>query len=646
MRIVKKYDSFVNENMEMAKSIIGKKMDAFDKLKTLLSKNIGYIGKFTEYLMDENVGYNDLEKMYKDLVDLKGKNSPVDISKLSFEKASDKIIKTNNNILIANLINQFPSEQKKLIKDIAESNINTLIKVAKKEDLSAFISKISRYKDKRSLLDALNIFSKDSNNDREHVKSTIGNMQSEIVFENDDILIVKVPNIEDIKVLGSDTSWCILSQYNWDSYTKNRIQYILYDYSKDSHDPKFKIGFTLEKNGNLYAAHDILDKDTTDFLKNVLSDNDLSTSKIIQMDKSFKVIGEEDIDTITSKSTLASIELLLNSLTSNDTKAVYKLVIKLFNTFGYKKTDKNGDIVNKELTGPKNGLIFKAIKLLFSDKLPDGLITEEDFKNMDKRVYMFVKEKNMFSENLYKEDSLSLYSKKAVFDYSIDKCSDNIILKFLYNTSDREFFSTYYPTKIDYTKPIPEDKLRYDKDSLTKLSDRANKIYKEGTANFKDGNSIVTTESKSFGRTVAFLNYILGRKDICPDHDKLVNMCLEQSYDIDYPGLFTSEVDITGKKYVQSSNLPIDKLVKKDYPDTPIYLRPNDLGIVQKIMEHLDGHKILLKLSKESIKKILAKPTSWAHINKYGEQLIKMMKTIPLESGKTSTDGNVTIEVS
>ena len=56
MRIIKKYDNFVNENMEMAKSIIAKKMDAFDKLKTLLSKNIGYIGKFTEYLMDENIG--------------------------------------------------------------------------------------------------------------------------------------------------------------------------------------------------------------------------------------------------------------------------------------------------------------------------------------------------------------------------------------------------------------------------------------------------------------------------------------------------------------------------------------------------------------------------------------------------------------
>lgn len=61
MRIVKKYDNFVNENMEMAKSIVSKKLAAFDKLKTLLANNIGLIGKFTEYLMAENIGYNDLE---------------------------------------------------------------------------------------------------------------------------------------------------------------------------------------------------------------------------------------------------------------------------------------------------------------------------------------------------------------------------------------------------------------------------------------------------------------------------------------------------------------------------------------------------------------------------------------------------------
>ena len=143
MRIIKKYDNFVNENMEMAKSIIAKKMDAFDKLKTLLSKNIGYIGKFTEYLMDENIGYSDLEVLYKDLMELKSKNNPLDITKLSYEKVTDKIISTNNNILVNGLLKQFPSEQRKLIGDNVDFYFNILLIVAKKDELIPFISKIS-----------------------------------------------------------------------------------------------------------------------------------------------------------------------------------------------------------------------------------------------------------------------------------------------------------------------------------------------------------------------------------------------------------------------------------------------------------------------------------------------------------------------
>ena len=35
---IKRYNSFINENMDLAKSIISKKMKAFDQLKVLLKK--------------------------------------------------------------------------------------------------------------------------------------------------------------------------------------------------------------------------------------------------------------------------------------------------------------------------------------------------------------------------------------------------------------------------------------------------------------------------------------------------------------------------------------------------------------------------------------------------------------------------------
>ncbi len=53
------------ENMERAKSIISKKMKAFDSLKDLLKNNLGYIGKFTEYLINNNVPYKERDPSKK-----------------------------------------------------------------------------------------------------------------------------------------------------------------------------------------------------------------------------------------------------------------------------------------------------------------------------------------------------------------------------------------------------------------------------------------------------------------------------------------------------------------------------------------------------------------------------------------------------
>jgi len=82
--------------MDFAKSIISKKMAAFDKLKNLLSNNMGYMGKFTEFLFEENIPYESLEILYNDLIHLKKKNRSFDIGEFKYEKLVDKIISQNN----------------------------------------------------------------------------------------------------------------------------------------------------------------------------------------------------------------------------------------------------------------------------------------------------------------------------------------------------------------------------------------------------------------------------------------------------------------------------------------------------------------------------------------------------------------------
>ena len=70
----------------------------------------------------------------------------------------------------------------------------------------------------------------------------------------------------------------------WDRYTKGRFQFILYDFTKDDYDPKFKIGFTLEKSATLYAAHDIMDNSSYKELREVIEKYGL---KFSQFNKKF-----------------------------------------------------------------------------------------------------------------------------------------------------------------------------------------------------------------------------------------------------------------------------------------------------------------------------------------------------------------------
>jgi hypothetical protein len=246
------------ENLNKAKSIISKKMEAFDKLKVLLARNLGYIGKFTEYLMNENIPYDALVELYNQLLDLKSKGQSLDIAELKYEKALDRIQEIKNDSSVRNLTNQFPSEQKNIARQLSsrKDGFNLLLKVSKQADIAAFITKISRYKTSDDLRSALTIFSKERFNQREEVKKYVESSKSIIALEKDNLVIVQIKSFDDIKKLGSDTSWCILGQSMYNSYTTNRLQFILFDYSKEEFETKFKIGFTLNKNLTIYACHD------------------------------------------------------------------------------------------------------------------------------------------------------------------------------------------------------------------------------------------------------------------------------------------------------------------------------------------------------------------------------------------------------
>lgn len=178
------------------------------------TNNLGYMGKFTEYLLNENVPIKDLEETFNSLNELKKKNIKINIQNLNFEGLLDEIQNRKNDLQISKLVREFPSTQKKIAKKLLDNldAYNLFLQVANK-DFEPFIRKISKYKDESELKTALKLFSKDSVNDRNEIIKYVTNSKgSSVRFKNDDILIIHV-DYQSLKYLASDTSWYFKSTY-------------------------------------------------------------------------------------------------------------------------------------------------------------------------------------------------------------------------------------------------------------------------------------------------------------------------------------------------------------------------------------------------------------------------------------------------
>ena len=87
---------------------------------------------------------------------------------------------------------------------------------------------------------------------------------TEVIFDNGDIVILKVNSYKDSNILCfGRTSWCITSSENqWKSYAgqSGRKQFFLFDFAKPEKDELAHIGFTTSGKEGIYAAHSTSDQ--------------------------------------------------------------------------------------------------------------------------------------------------------------------------------------------------------------------------------------------------------------------------------------------------------------------------------------------------------------------------------------------------
>ena len=386
--IIKTYYEFIFEDINRSKSIVKNRLEEYEKLKTYLtSKNsLGYAGKFTEFLFN-GVPYNELINLYSSIIDLKQKNIKFNIDEYSkYEDVLDSISKKMISYKFKNILNKFPKEQKDLIGDPKDLDGDYILLISKLYDVDheAFIKKISRYKDFYELIQSIERYlsGKIKSFTRDDVKGMLDD-DLKLVFENENIIILKTLTHESIVKVGSDTSWCIVaSKSTFGSYTKKgQTQYVLIDYTKDIFDIDFKIGFTLSLENNILYAHDVLDNTVKPEIKEILDNNNVDLNKI-------NITPKIDISNLTSKSTLEEIEdlILRGALKDegNDITILKILMVKYKNvrrTSGYevKKLIKS---FFKHLT-KKDDVIFekdfdkyKTILGDFYDDIKDILIND------------------------------------------------------------------------------------------------------------------------------------------------------------------------------------------------------------------------------------------------------------------------------
>ncbi len=627
-----KYLISFNENMALAKSIIAKKMDGFEKLKNLLSKNIGYIGKFTDYLINENIPLSDLENLYKDLVDLKNKQKNIDISSLKYEEVIDKIQDYKNDLSVNSLIQQFPSEQKELARQLlnssgnapnqrSQTNYNLILQASKKEGKEALLSKISRYKTKEELKNALKLFGKTAFNNRDEIKEFLNTSKSNLSFENDDVMIVKVNSLDDVQKLGSDTSWCILGSSMWSSYTKGRYQFIIYDFRRDEWDPLFKIGFTLNKDFTIHAAHDILDTSSAPQLRQLISEQDIKFSELIPKAETIDITSGM-IDGINGRTTITNLQNYADNVSKELLLPLLKKIIQTTST----------------LTDGKRKIIAQLVNTYFADA---EYVTNQDLDKIDPRLSKFDLGSRCLKGKRVNERP----------NFNASELTPSISIKMLDYWKEDKLISAFSTTSVlTELLKVPGhwlysgDELKFnegwDKEKVTKVSDKVNQMWESGEWKKSSLNDFGKSQ---FNLVYVVLNYVLDRKDLIKQ-EAISN--LKPNHKIEFSSILKMPVDLSEGEYYRNINKwSIPLVVKKDYPGVKIYL---EKAVMTGLVDRLIDNQLYFKLAKTQKDKIITDIRRLAETpgkKKLLDTLSKFTRTSRVGNKVTSDDGKITIEL-
>jgi len=302
----------------------------FLKIKKMLDKHPGYVYSFTKFFFADNVPLNELETAYKRLQSYKNSKNikpiteyakvvPDDLDPRSgFERMTDDLDNADTDKVVAEFVAQFPGafvvkvganqgrevpsikdeyrKASQTIKDKVKGIALAFETVCTDEDGNVdvkacmsnklvFYKSTKRYQSLNELLNAANANLKSANNlgvskmikSISMVNDKYGEINgAEIVFNENEILVVEIRSFQANRLLNANTKHCIkdtISYWNSyiggdDMYTK---QYYIYNFNLLPSENNSVIGVTIDKKHDIYAAHAKDDGDVKSSLKRLLT---------------------------------------------------------------------------------------------------------------------------------------------------------------------------------------------------------------------------------------------------------------------------------------------------------------------------------------------------------------------------------------
>jgi hypothetical protein len=194
------------------------------------------------YKMEDGRTYNThFERLEDDLTRLEEKH----------------IAKLFSNQYTGNIKNGLPDNQDyvEIIKELTSGSDKSKEKLELYKNF--WLNKASRYKTQEELIDSLtNFVFADSNVEdiRQHVNN---NYYLKMVYDDGEIMVIRVLSYDAIQTIGSDTSWCIKDSLSyWVDYVSgNNVQLVILDFTVPRTSPNRKIGVTIYEGGTFNTAH-------------------------------------------------------------------------------------------------------------------------------------------------------------------------------------------------------------------------------------------------------------------------------------------------------------------------------------------------------------------------------------------------------